>query len=54
MTEFRSFHGLKAFSFKEIDKFLYLEGAPHAPAPAEVQPSGPGAFDYYPAEELAN
>jgi hypothetical protein len=52
MTAFRSFHGLKAFSFKEIDKFLYLEGASHAPSPAEEQPSGPGAFDYYPAEEI--
>jgi hypothetical protein len=52
MAEFRSFHGLKAFSFKDIDKFLYLEGAPHAPLPPQDQPTGPGAFDYYPAEEI--
>lgn len=52
MTDFRSFHGLDNFSFKEIDKFLFLEGAPHAPLPAAEQPCGPGAFDYYPAEEI--
>jgi hypothetical protein len=52
MTDFRSFHGLDNFSFKEIDKFLYLECAPHAPLPVDAQPVGPGAFDYYPAEEI--
>jgi hypothetical protein len=54
MTDFRNFHGLKKFSFKEIDKFLFLEAAPPKAAITESEPSGPGAFDYYPAEELAN
>ena len=54
MTDFRNFHGLKKFSFKEIDKFLYLEAAPPKAIAADPEPSGPGAFDYYPAEELTN
>jgi hypothetical protein len=54
MTDFRNFHGLKKFSFKEIDKFLYVEAMPPRIAVQEVEPGGPGAFDYYPAEEFAN
>jgi hypothetical protein len=54
MAEFRSFHGLKKFTFKEIDKFLFLEGAPPKSTAPDPEPCGPGAFDYYPAEELTN
>ena len=54
MTDFRSFHKLDKFSFKEIDKYLFLECAPHLPATTETEPHGPGAFDYYPAEELTS
>ena len=54
MTDFRNFHGLKKFSFKEIDKFLYVEATPQRAAVAVIEPGGPGAFDYYPAEELPN
>jgi len=54
MTAFRDAHKLSAFSFKEIDKFLYLEGSPPKTSVPDPEPCGPGAFDYYPAEELAN
>lgn len=54
VSEFRSFHGLDSFTFKEIDKFLYLDGAPPKIETAEPEPCGPGAFDFYPAEELTN
>jgi hypothetical protein len=54
MTDFRRFHGLKKFSFREIDKFLSFEAAPPKASVVEVEPCGPGAFDYYPADELAN
>ncbi len=52
MAKFRIFRGLVRFSFKEIDKFLYLEGAPRTPLPAERQPAG--AFDYDPSEETVS
>ena len=54
LNEFRSFHKLQAFSFKEIDKFLFLEGTPPKTSTPDPEPCGPGAFDYYPAEEMAN
>jgi hypothetical protein len=48
---FRDAHGLSAFTFKEIDKFLYLQGEPRVSAiPDEPQP-GVGAFDFFPAQE---
>jgi hypothetical protein len=51
MTSFRSFHELDSLSFKQIDKFLYLEGGVRSvEAPQESQ-SGPGAFDFFPADE---
>jgi hypothetical protein len=53
-TDFRGFYGLDSFTFKEIDKFLYLEGAPPTPAVSDAEPCGPGAFDFYPAEEVAS
>jgi hypothetical protein len=53
MTDFRSFHKLGSFTFKEIDKFLCIEAAPPRIESGEPQPCGPGAFDFYPAEELA-
>jgi len=52
MQAFRDAHKLSSYSFKEIDKFLYLEGAPPRTAAHEPEPCGPGAFDYYPAEEI--
>ena len=54
MIAFRDSHGLGSFTFKEIDKFLFIEGAPTAPPPADPQQSGPGAFDFYPGEELTS
>jgi hypothetical protein len=54
MNDFRGFHGLNSFTFKEIDKFLYIEGAPPPPAIMEEQHHGVGAFDFYPTEELTS
>jgi len=54
MTDFRTFHGLNDFTFKEIDKFLYLEGAPRAAAFPDGPHSSVGAFDFYPTEELTS
>jgi hypothetical protein len=52
VVTFRDSHGLDAFSFKEIDKFLYLQGErPSIEVPDEPQP-GVGAFDFFPAQEL--
>jgi hypothetical protein len=52
MIAFRDTHKLSAFTFKEIDKFLWLEGAPPPSATPNPQHMGPGAFDFYPTEEL--
>jgi hypothetical protein len=52
MTEFRDFHRLGAFSFKKIGKFLHLQGEPPAPPIQEEIQTGPGAFDFFPAQEL--
>jgi hypothetical protein len=54
MTDFRSFHKLNAFTFKQIDKFLYAEGTPPVSSSPDPQQSGPGAFDFYPTEELTS
>jgi hypothetical protein len=54
MTNFRNFHGLDSFTFKEIDKFLFLEGAPHSSPLPDPSEAGPGAFDFYPTEELTS
>jgi hypothetical protein len=54
MIAFKQTHGLTDFSFKEVDKFLFLEGAPPKSTVPTPEPGGPGAFDYYPAEELPN
>lgn len=52
MTAFRKFHRLGAFSFKEIGKFIHLQGEPPVlPLQEEIQ-TGPGAFDFFPAQEL--
>jgi hypothetical protein len=51
VVTFRDAHGLSTFTFKEIDKFLYLQGEPtFIPVPDEPQP-GVGAFDFFPAQE---
>jgi len=54
MTDFRKFHGLNSYSFKQIDKFFFVEAAPPAPAIPEEQHHGVGAFDFYPTEELTS
>ena len=52
IVTFRDSHGLGEFTFKELDKFLYIQcEQPSSPAGEEVQ-SGPGAFDFFPAVEL--
>jgi hypothetical protein len=54
MTAFRKFHHLGAFSFKEIGKFIHLQGEPPAlPLQEEIQ-TGPGTFDFFPAQELSS
>ena len=54
MKEFRDFHKLGAFSYAEMGKFLHLQGEPPAlPLQEEVQ-TGPGAFDFFPAQEAAS
>jgi hypothetical protein len=51
---FRGAFGLKSFSFAEIGKFLLLQGEPPVlPLQEEVQ-TGPGTFDFYPAQEAAS
>jgi hypothetical protein len=51
MNAFRDFHSLGAFSFAEIGKFLHLQAEPPAlPLQEEIQ-TGPGAFDFFPAQE---
>ena len=52
MTAFRDSLGLQEFSFKELDKFIYLECEP-LPARPEEPHSGPGAFDFFPGEQQA-
>jgi hypothetical protein len=48
VVTFRDSHGLSEFTFKEIDKFLYLQGEPKSlPIPDEPMP-GVGAFDFFP------
>lgn len=52
VVTFRDSHGLSEFTFKEIDKFLYLQGESKSlPIPDEPQP-GVGAFDFFPMQEL--
>ena len=52
VVTFRDAHGLNTFTFKEIDKFLYLQGEPKSmPIPDEPQP-GVGAFDFFPVQEF--
>jgi hypothetical protein len=54
VVTFRDSHGLSEFTFKEIDKFLYLQGErPSIPVPDEPQP-GVGAFDFFPAQESSS
>jgi len=53
MTAFRSFHGLKGITFKQIDKFLHLQTEPASHAQNENSSSGPGSFDFFPEEEQA-
>jgi hypothetical protein len=48
---FRDAYGLGSFTFKEIDKFLYLQGEPKSlPVPEHPEP-GVGAFDFFPEQE---
>ena len=52
VAAFRDSHGLGSFTYKEIDKFLFLQGAPRCAPPPEEPLTGPGAFDFFPAQEL--
>jgi len=54
MIAFRDTYKLGEFAFKEIDKFLWLEGAPPPSAAPDPAHTGPGAFDFYPTEELTS
>ena len=51
MGVFRNAFGLRAFSYQEIGKFLLLQGEPPAPPVLEEVQTGPGTFDFYPAQE---
>ena len=54
LTAFRDSHRLRAFSFEQIGKFLHVIGEPPAlPVQEEVE-TGPGAFDFFPAQELSS
>lgn len=54
MTAFRDVHGLGSFSFQQIGKYLHQQGEPPAlPLQEEVQ-TGPGSFDFFPAQELTS
>jgi hypothetical protein len=52
IKDFQTAYGLSAFSFKEIDQFLYQEGTPKVSDLPTALANGPGAFDFYPAEEI--
>jgi hypothetical protein len=54
MTAFRDFHGLASCTVKDLDKFLDLQRAPLPTLMPDHPHTGPGAFDYYPAEELTS
>ena len=51
VVAFRDFHGLSEFSFKDIDKFLYLKSEPISVAVPEQPQPGVGAFDFFPMQE---
>jgi len=50
---FRDTYGLSAFTFKEIDKFLYLQGEPRVSSVPDEPLPGVGAFDFFPTQEPA-
>jgi hypothetical protein len=52
MAAFRDSFGLGAFSFHEIGKFLRQQGEPPSLPIQEDRQIGPGAFDFFPAQEL--
>jgi hypothetical protein len=53
MQSFRTAYGLEDFSFKDLDKFLYMQWQRPASTAADEPQPGPGAFDFFPAPELA-
>ena len=54
MTAFRNVHDLGAVSFPQIGKFLQMQSEPPSlPLQEEVQ-TGPGTFDFYPAQEAVS
>ena len=52
ITAFRDVHGLRSCTFQEIGKFLHMLGEPPSLPLQEEQQIGPGAFDFFPAQEL--
>ena len=54
MTDFRGFHGLKGFSFRQIDKFLHQHTEPVRLTQDGDNNAGPGSFDFFPGEEQAS
>ena len=54
MTDFRSFHGLEGFTFKQVDKFLHQHTEPVQHTHNEENRTGPGSFDFFPGEEQAS
>lgn len=54
LAAFRDVHGLGAFSFEQIGKFLHIQGEPPAPPLQEEVETGPGTFDFFPAHETVS
>ena len=52
VTSFREFYGLGSFTFKDLDKFLYLQCEPPCSTEEEMPRPDMGAFDFFPAEEM--
>lgn len=50
LDSLRESFGLGKFSYAEIGRFLLLQGEPPARTEEEPAQTGPGAFDFYPAE----
>jgi len=54
ITAFRDFHHLGAFSFEQIGKYLHIQGEPPSLPVQEEMETGPGTFDFFPAQEMTS